>query len=497
MRPKNSLNLKRSITSTNELTKQSPWRILVVDDEVDVHSVTQLILDDVKFKNRSIEILSAYSAADARKLLAIEKNIAVILLDVVMESDDAGLQLVKFIRDELQDKNIRIILRTGQPGQAPEESVIVDYDINDYKAKSELTAQKLFTTVITSLRAYEAMISLDTHIASLSKNREGLEKIIASTDTLFQVNSMTEFASGVLTQISSFLGCQPDGILCIEELLDADSMNETPHCVMKIIAAAGYYSECLSYVLDKLCKHKEIEQLVLRAMRERKNYFDEKYAVLYLETNDQKATVVLLNNGRTIDENDQKLLAVFTSKISIALANAVNYQKMISFEEAATTDFLTGLNNRRQLLRLGIPLVASAHRNQDISFAVAMLDIDFFKRVNDTYGHDIGDLVLKEVSLLLQQRFRASDIVSRYGGEEFCVIATQLNKVNAFKLFDDFRDALAHKTITLLTGENLKITMSIGVTMLLRHTLDDMVADADHLLYKAKENGRNCVVISA
>lgn len=495
MQLKNALNLKRSVT-TNEIRKQPPWRIVVVDDEVDVHSVTQLILDEVKFKNRPIEILSAYSANEARTLLTREKNIAVILLDVVMENDEAGLQLVKFIREELQDKNVRIILRTGQPGQAPEENVIVDYDINDYKAKSELTAQKLFTAVITSLRTYEAMISLEANIASLSRNREGLEKIIASTDSLFQVSSMTEFASGVLTQISSFLDCKPDGILCIEELLDADFVNETPHCIMKIIAASGRYNDCLSCTLDELCKHKEIERLVFRAMRERKNHFDDKYAVLYLETKDQKATVVLLKNGRIIDENDQKLLAVFTSKISIALANAINYQKMISFEEAATTDFLTGLNNRRQLLRLGIPLVASAHRDPTISFAVAMLDIDYFKRINDTYGHDIGDLVLKEVSLLMQQRFRASDVVSRYGGEEFCIIATQLNKVNAFKLFDDFREALANKTITLLTGEEVKITMSIGVTMLLRHTLDDMVADADHLLYKAKENGRNCVVIS-
>ncbi len=497
MLPKNPLNLKRSITSMNEIAKQPPWRILVVDDEVDVHSVTKLILEEVTFKNRSIEILSAYSASQARELFATEKNIAVILLDVVMESDDAGLQLIKFIRDELQDKNIRIILRTGQPGQAPEENVIVDYDINDYKSKSELTAQKLFTTVITSLRTYEAMISLDTHIASLKRNREGLEKIIASTDTLFQVHSMTEFASGVLTQISAFLDCQPDGILCIEELVDADFVNETPHCIMKIIAAAGHYNDCLSCVLDELCKHEEVERLVLHVMQEQKNYFDDNYAVLYLKTKEQRAIVVLLNNSRIIDDDDKKLLAVFTSKISIAFANAVNYQKMISFEEAATTDFLTGLNNRRQLLRLGIPLVASAHRDSSISFAVAMLDIDYFKRVNDTYGHDIGDLVLKEVSLLMQQRFRASDIVSRYGGEEFCIIATQLNKMNAFKLFDDFRKALANKTITLLTGENLKITMSIGVTMLLRHTLDDMVADADHLLYKAKENGRNCVVISA
>ncbi|MDQ5939661.1 MAG: hypothetical protein QG557_609, partial [Pseudomonadota bacterium] len=168
---KNTLNLKANTSaapkSSSTLLAQ-PWRILVVDDDEDIQSVTRLILANIMFKNRPIELISAYSAAQARDILTVEKNIAVALLDVVMETDNAGLELVKIIRHELHNNAIRIILRTGQPGHAPEENVIIDYDINDYKSKNELTAQKLFTAVIAALRAYETIVSLN-------KTRHGLE----------------------------------------------------------------------------------------------------------------------------------------------------------------------------------------------------------------------------------------------------------------------------------------------------------------------------------
>ncbi|MEI7839828.1 MAG: response regulator [Methylococcaceae bacterium] len=179
---KNKLNLKKSSAKSSVQIPQISWRILVVDDDEGVHTMTRLILEDIHFENRPIEMLSAYSGKDARALLTVEKNISIILLDVVMETDDAGLQLIHFIREELKDKNSRIILRTGQAGQAPEGIVVEKYDINDYKAKSELTSQKLSTLIITSLRAYKSMLESDEAILSLSKTREDLEKIIAEAN---------------------------------------------------------------------------------------------------------------------------------------------------------------------------------------------------------------------------------------------------------------------------------------------------------------------------
>lgn len=489
------LNLKSSAVSSEQPSSRQllPWRVLIVDDDLEVHTVTRLILAKTVFKQRPVELLSAYSAAEAQQMLQTASDIAVILLDVVMETEDAGLLLVHTIRHDLDNKAVRIILRTGQPGQAPEEQVIIDYDINDYKAKSELTAQKLFTTVIASLRAYETIISLE-------KTRLGLEKIVNSSDSLFQINSIREFASGMLMQLSSFLDCKPEGILCIEGYANSEASSDADHLCngLEVVAAAGKYEDCLTclHPLDvEACQHQNMVAHIQKALREHKNQFDDDYTVLYLETGEHKATLALVHSGHVIDDHDQRLLAVFASKISIALANVIHYQKMISAEEAATTDFLTGLNNRRQLLRLGIPLLAGAHRSAT-PLAVAMLDIDHFKQVNDTYGHDAGDVVLKQIGFLLKERFRRSDIVARYGGEEFCILAPQLESYQAFELFDEFRYALATQAIEV-QGHSLAITVSIGVTTVLCDSLDEMISQADNLLYDAKQAGRNCVVISS
>src|SRR6476659_11045311 len=137
-------------------------------------------------------------------------DVAVVLLVVIMESDTAGLGLVEFIRKELKNETVRISLRTGQPGQAPERRVIVDYDINDYKAKTELTADKLFTSLTASLRSYQ-------QLQRMVETRRGLEMIIEGAATLYDLKSMQKLAEGVLTQIASLLNVECGGILVLRE----------------------------------------------------------------------------------------------------------------------------------------------------------------------------------------------------------------------------------------------------------------------------------------
>jgi CheY-like chemotaxis protein len=139
------------------------WKVLIVDDEEEVHSVTKLALTDFSFEGRKAILLSAYSGQEAMRLMDQHPDIALILLDVVMEHENSGLTVVKYIRESLKNREVRIVLRTGQPGQAPEKKVIIDYDINDYKTKSELTAQKLFTMTVASLRAYKTIVELETN----------------------------------------------------------------------------------------------------------------------------------------------------------------------------------------------------------------------------------------------------------------------------------------------------------------------------------------------
>lgn len=137
------------------------FKLLIVDDEKEIHVMTKLVLSDYGFQNATLEFLSAYSAKEAKTLIKKHPDAACILLDVVMEEKDAGLEVARYIREDLKNDKIRIILRTGQPGKAPENDVILNYDINDYKEKTELTTQKLFTTITTALRSYIHLVDLE------------------------------------------------------------------------------------------------------------------------------------------------------------------------------------------------------------------------------------------------------------------------------------------------------------------------------------------------
>src|SRR6516165_1355693 len=226
------------------------WKIAIIDDEPAVHEGTRFALSDYQLNGQGLEILSAYSAAEGRELMRRHPDVAVVLLNVIMESDIAGLELVEFIRNELKNDTVRIILRTGQPGHAPERRVIVDYDINDYKAKTELTADKLFTALTAALRAHQ-------QLQRMVETRRGLEIIIEAAPALFDLKSMQRLAEGVLTQISSLLNADCAGILVLREGLDS---NET----FSVLAGSGCYSRFtgtdVSAILDR-----ELRELVEEA----------------------------------------------------------------------------------------------------------------------------------------------------------------------------------------------------------------------------------------
>lgn len=171
------------------------WKILIVDDEPEVHTVTRMALREFRFQNHRAEFFSAYSGAEARALLEQQDDIALILLDVVMESEDAGLNLARHIRDTIGNKLIRIILRTGQPGQAPEQKVVLEYDINDYRSKTELTAQRLITSVVSALRSYIAIKDLDVLNHSLEAQVTARTQELQAAHDKLQT-SLTELEEG-------------------------------------------------------------------------------------------------------------------------------------------------------------------------------------------------------------------------------------------------------------------------------------------------------------
>ena len=183
------------------------WKVIVADDEPNVHDVTQLALVDFRFDGRPLAFIHAHSAVAAFEAAAANPDTAVLLLDVVMESEHAGLELVRRIREELCNSTIRIVLRTGQPGAAPEADVIARYDINDYKEKTELTAGKLSTLMYACLRGYRDIMTIE-------RSKQGLERIIDASQRIFRLQSLEEFTEAVLDELAALLqihGHVPEG----------------------------------------------------------------------------------------------------------------------------------------------------------------------------------------------------------------------------------------------------------------------------------------------
>lgn len=162
-------------TINNPNGAEHHWKIMMVDDDTQVHQVTKLALRRFRYQNRRLSFLSAYSGQAAIELLQAHPDIAVILLDIVMETSDAGLRVIEQVRDVMGNRSTQIVVRTGQPGEAPEESVVLNYAVNDYKTKIELTQQKLFTTLVTGLRAHQTTRDLEVQLYQCKERCQALE----------------------------------------------------------------------------------------------------------------------------------------------------------------------------------------------------------------------------------------------------------------------------------------------------------------------------------
>lgn len=303
---------KKKATNT---TSGPAWRVLIIDDEPDVHTVTKLALSRFKLDDRPLEFINAYSGEEAKKILSQEKNVAMAFVDVVMESDHAGLELIKWIRDEQKNSSIRLILRTGQPGQAPEEDVIVNYDINDYKSKAELDSRKLITSVYTALRSYRDIMKIEEAKTLQIKHRQGLERVVNATSGLFELRTLYNFADGLLTQVANLLNIDAETLLLTCNSIDAMKGHVASE-EFEILAGTGQFSSHHEKPIPE-----QIYALLQKAITQRTCLYEDDVFVGFFPAKSGWINLLYMDGLNKIDELDKKLIDVFAINVGIAFEN--------------------------------------------------------------------------------------------------------------------------------------------------------------------------------
>lgn len=457
---------ERQHPSQNDLV----WRVLITDDEEDVHHATKFALRDMQLLGRNLEFYHAYDSKEATKILQEVPDIAVILLDVVMETSNAGLDLVPVIRGQLNLHDIRIILRTGEPNQAPEIDVIRDYDINDYKLKSDLTQKRLYATVTTALRSYK-------QLRTIENSKKGLDMILRASSELLTQEGLNNFAHGVIVHIAALIGVPPEGVICVRR---RDRKTEE---TLMIIAAAGNYCTLIDRPLSEM-NQDHAHDILRQSLDSRCNVFDRSGIALYLGSHARGDMSCFITSSYTISEVDQGLLEIFCGNIALCADNISFLERLKNY---AFTDSLVALPNRNALEEIINDHIRS---DSDVPYSLALIDIDNFAEINAVLGQEYGDQLLRAAADRIKGRFYSPNTVARVGGDTFAVFGPA-SHICAKPILQPFVNPFQ------IGGELQLLSVTAGIVPLnqLEGGGSEAIKDASIVLKQAKKHSRGQVVM--
>lgn len=428
---------------------QGYWNLLVVDDDEEIHSITKLALSDLVLDNKKLRFYHAYSGQQAMELLAkLGNEVAIVLLDVVMETDDAGLEVARALRNDLQLHEPRIVLRTGQPGYAPEDSVIKQYDINDYKTKTELTRSRLITTIISSLRSYQ-------QLRKITRSREGLEQIVQVTPMIMEKRNQGEFCQETITQISRLLGLSGSGVMFATS--DKPLVNAVD---VSVLGTQGKLDDLMGANLTSV-GNEELITSVLDGFNKKQHIVFSNCVVFYLASRSHQL-VIYFELDYALDLSMIPLVDVLLSSVAVGFENVSLLHRL---EVAAYKDWLTNLSNRNEFISI-LNQVSSDKQDQ----VVAFVDIKHFSDINDGLGQEVGNHLLLDVGRRLVDEFKDEVTLGRIDADVFGLLGdhSRINPTVINRLF--FKP--------FVVGEHiLPISVQIGLSRI----SDDKITSMDTL----------------
>lgn len=368
----------------HSVPNNEPWKVLLVDDDQQMHQVTQLALTGFHFQGRRLSLISAYSGEEAKEICKKEDDIALALVDVVMETEYAGLELVRYLREDCNNKLIRLVLRTGQAGQAPEDRVIQEYEIDDYKEKTELTTQKLRTLLYSMLRAYRDLCLIE-------EQKEGLSRVIEASAQVQSTRTLKSYARTVLQQLTSLLKLQSSAFYCI---VQPTSPGQSDKAMM--IAATGdyvsFYKEgsfdVLPDVVATRCKMALVER--------HSHNFGDSY-VFYLNDDRGIDNLLYVNLIAPLSDLDIQLLEIYMHNIALTFENINLFVDLQETSKELVFNLSNAVEARSK--ETGAHVQRVSLYSERLAFYYGLNDYDVRLIQNAAPLHDIGKVAIPDAVL--------------------------------------------------------------------------------------------------
>jgi len=449
-----------------------PWRVLSVDDDADFQASLSHALAGTSILGRPVELVLSNAMSQAARLLARDRDFAVILLDVVMETDDAGLRLAKGVRDMLGLQEPRIVLLTGQPGFAPVNDVMATYDLTDYCLKSDLGRRGLTNVLTAAIRTYD-------QLKTVSSARKGLQLILEASNRFTSARSIQEIASSALVELARILHVPEDGIVAVQGKDEHAADDKAP----MIVGAAGRFEMHIHCPVDAL-PEATIARAIQEAISQRRNLATPDYQVLYFPRAHAMAEyAVYLATGRQLDPSENELIAVFAANAAKGFGQVALVSRL---DRMAYEDELLGIPNRSALIRQIERACLQPHPPSPNS--LVLIDLDNFTGFNEAFGNALGDEVLKAVVPQLTAAFPPPCFVARHLADVFAVFGPS-------DVVDLDRAQHVLEAPLQVKGKSYRFSACCSKAVLAREHMDAdrLVREANTALRRAKSKGPGSV----